>query len=153
IFLFLALLPPLFSVPGRDGLSTAVSSLVGVILLGAGVVLWVRLIETQLIAVAAAAPSSAASPSPTAAATQARPTASVAVSVSPSASASSSTSAAATPAAVASPTSAPTAAPTPIPQPTATLAPVAAVAFQPDNTTQHDLTVAVESFERGSMIY
>lgn len=128
--------------------------LVGIASIAVGVWLWLALIRTagQLIVTTVPPPGGTTT---TSVSTAQRPSTSPApASPSPSA-ASPSASAAAS--AAASPASAPTAAPTAVPAATPTLpanlAPVPAVAFQPENTPAHAAIVGVEAFEHGSMLY
>ena len=133
VFLAVALVP--LAMSSSSGakpsiLATSVTGLVGAACVVAGVVLWVQLLGSETGATAASAAQVATSTAGASAAGSASPSAS-----------------GATPAASVTATS------TPVPAPTATLVPVAAIAFQPDNAGPHDVTVAVESFEHGVMIY
>ncbi|MGH2364763.1 MAG: hypothetical protein ACRDHX_08935 [Chloroflexota bacterium] len=132
VFLAVALLPLTIASSSNgakpSALATSVTGLVGVACVVAGVVLWVQLLGSETATAAPQAAQTAAS----------TPGASATGAASPSATGASASAASTS---------------TPVPAPTATLVPVAPIAFQPDNAGPHDVTVAVESFEHGVMIF
>ncbi|MDE3075054.1 MAG: hypothetical protein KGJ86_06455 [Chloroflexota bacterium] len=136
VFLALAFVPWIARLTGVSVVATVVLAAVGVACVAVGVLLWAQLLTTQLAAFAnqpAARPNAAPAPS-------ALPSASTPASATASASRSRAVATA-------------SASLTPSLAPTATLAPVAAVAFQPDTAPAHDVTVAIEPFEHGAMLY
>ncbi len=134
VFLAIAFLPFIARTAAPAIGTAAALAVVGIACIAVGVVLWTQLLKTAGNAPVQAAPAASSTASPVPA-----PVPTTVASASGSGSAAASASAAATA--------------TPVPLPTATLVPIAPVAFQPDTTGVHGVVVAVESFEHGLVIY
>ncbi|MHB8618959.1 MAG: hypothetical protein ACYDAG_05190 [Chloroflexota bacterium] len=142
VFLALGLVPLVVRRGWSDVPVTLALVVVGAGCIALGVVLWTRLLASG---------TSLASPAQPGIGVVATPT-SDASAVSPAATAAGASSA--EPAPSSTPTASPSSsAATATPAPTATLVPVAAVSFQPDSGSAHDITVALEPFEHGTMLY
>ena len=156
IFVSAALWPIGRDWPKRDRMAGALIGAIGVLCLAASVWLWLLLFHSEIQAPAQAqlAPGSSVttvvSIPPNAQRAPASPAASAsALPTSTTTSASAQPVATSRPASAAGPSTSPPAAAAP----SISLAPIAAVAFQPETAAPHGVTVSVESFEHGFMIY